>query len=115
MPDKKKVNKYAFEKLEEREDRNYLYQVIRVKSTNKKKGFEIDDIEHFYDDMKKEDPKLKSTDVAIEVMGIVKTFTLKYFKNDYFYDLEDYLRGKVYDVDKFDNFEYFDVIVKKVK
>ncbi len=113
MP-KEKVKRFKYKELEQRGDKNYNYKVIRVESGNKK-NFDMVDIENFYSDMKKKDPALKPSSVAIEVMGIVKAFTLKYFKNDYFYDLEDYLKGKVHDPEKFDNFEYFDIIVKKLK
>lgn len=111
MP-KKQVKKFKFENLESRKSKNYEYKVIRAIPNNKKR-FGISDIEEFYKNLKKEG--VRGSDVSIEVMGIKSAFTLKYYKNEQFYDFEDYLRDKVEDPKKFtDSLEYFDVIIKRL-
>lgn len=109
-----KTNKFVVTELaNDRESKNYKYKVLRVTRGNKK-NFDMEDIEDFYNEIKKAG-KYKSSQIAIEVMGIVNAFTLKYFTNDYFYSVDDYLKGKVYNVAKFDSFEYFDVIIEQLK
>ena len=112
MENKKQAKKKLAVKvkpLHEKEHKNYIYKTLRVVQTNKKSFKERDIKDYLAENTYK---KYNKRDIAVSGMGIHKDFTMKYYDNDEFYNTNDYYEDRVEDVNKFDNYEYFDITLR---
>lgn len=92
------------------ENKNDLFKTIRIRKKNKK-NFKEDDIKEWVKQYSTS-AKIDARNIAVSAMGVTNDFTLKHFGRLEFYATEDYYNGKVDDIEKFDSYDYFDVVLR---